>query len=60
MLSFIRFFKDSWQELKQANWLTRPQMIASTWLVILLVIVFSIYVGFVDFVISFLFKRLMS
>ena len=60
MLSFIRFFKDSWQELKQANWLTRPQMIASTWLVILLVIVFSIYVGTIDFIISFLFKRLMS
>jgi preprotein translocase subunit SecE len=60
MISFIRFFKDSWQELKQANWLTRPQMIASTWLVILLVIVFSIYVGTIDFIISFLFKRLIS
>ena len=60
MFSFIRFFKDSWQELKQANWLTRSQMIASTWLVILLVIVFAIYVGSVDFVISFLFRRLIS
>ena len=59
MISFIRFFRDSWQELKQSNWLTRKQMIASTWLVILLVIVFSIYVGTVDFVISILFKKLL-
>jgi len=59
MIAPIRFFKDSWQELKQVNWLTRKQMIASTWLVILLVIVFSIYVGTVDFVISILFKKLL-
>ena len=31
---------------------TRTQMIASTWLVILLCIVFAIYVGIVDFIIS--------
>ena len=60
MTSWLKFFKDSWQELKQCTWLTRSQMIASTWLVIFLVIVFSIYVGVMDAFISFLFGRLIS
>jgi preprotein translocase SecE subunit len=34
------------------TWLTRPQMIASTWLVILFMIAMSIYIGAVDFVIG--------
>ena len=60
MSSLIRFCKDSWEELKRVTWLTRPQMIASTWLVIFLVIVFSIYVGFMDYIIAFLFRRMVA
>ena len=60
MTSMFRFFKDSWQELKQVTWLTRPQMIASTWLVVFLVIVFSIYVGVMDAIIAFLFAKVIS
>lgn len=47
----FQFFRDAYEELKKVSWLTRPQMMASTWLVILLVIVFSIFVGALDFVI---------
>jgi len=35
-------------------------MIASTWLVILLVMVFAAYVGAVDYVISIIFSHLIS
>ena len=56
----VRYARDSWQELKQCNWLTRKQMIASTWLVILLVMVFAAYVGAVDYVISIIFSHLIS
>jgi preprotein translocase subunit SecE len=52
MEKLIQFFKESWAELKQVSWLTVPQMIASTWVVIILVIVMAIYLGGVDFVIS--------
>lgn len=52
MDKLIQFFKESWAELKQVSWLTVPQMIASTWIVIILVIVMAIYLGGVDFVIS--------
>lgn len=56
----LQFVKDSWQELRQVNWLTRAQMIASTWLVIFLVAVFSVYVFAVDKLIQALFSRLVS
>jgi len=60
MIPFLSFAKDSWQELKQVNWLTRKQMMASTWLVILLVIVFAIYVGTADYLISIIFGHLIA
>lgn len=56
----IQFFRDATEELKKVSWLTRPQMLASTWLVILLVIVFSIFVGTLDFIISNSFHFLIS
>ena len=52
MQNVIAFFKESWAELKQVAWLTVPQMIASTWMVIILVIIMAIYVGGVDFILS--------
>ncbi len=58
MAALIQFIKEAYEELKKVTWLTRPQMIASTWLVILLVIVMSVYVGFVDFVIARVFGLL--
>ncbi len=48
----FKFVKEAYEELKKVTWLSRTQMIASTWLVILLVIIFAIYVGVVDFVIG--------
>jgi preprotein translocase SecE subunit len=60
MMSLIRFFKDSWQEMKLVTWLTRAQMVASTWLVIFLVFVFTVFVFFVDKGIQILFRRMLS
>ncbi len=48
----ISFIKEAWAELKLVSWLTVPQMLASTWLVIMLVIVMSVYIGAVDFLLS--------
>lgn len=52
MNSIIQFVKEAWAELKQVSWLTVPQVIASTWIVVVLVIVMAIYLGGVDVVIS--------
>jgi len=52
MNTFIIFLKEAWAELKQVSWLTVPQMVASTWLVLILVLLMAIFVGSVDFVLS--------
>ncbi|MBL8023360.1 MAG: preprotein translocase subunit SecE [Elusimicrobia bacterium] len=56
----FQFFREAYEELKKVSWLTRPQMMASTWLVILLVIVFAVFVGALDFVISRSFNFIIS
>jgi preprotein translocase SecE subunit len=58
MNNIVVFVKESWAELKQASWLTTPQMIASTWLVIILSAAVALYVGAVDFVLSFILRIL--
>jgi preprotein translocase subunit SecE len=52
MTNFINFFKEAWAELKQVAWLSVPQMIASTWIVVILVIVMALYLGGVDFILA--------
>lgn len=56
----FQFFREAYEELKKVSWLTRPQMMASTWLVILLVIIFAVLVGALDFVIAKSFSFLIS
>ena len=58
MNNIVAFVKESWAELKQVSWLTPPQMIASTWLVIILAAVMAVYVAGVDFVLSFILRIL--
>lgn len=55
MSTLFRFFGEAWEELKKVSWLSRNQMLASTWLVILFVLVFSIFVGFLDMIVAKLF-----
>lgn len=56
MGQFIRFFKDAYEELKRVTWLSRKQMVASTFLVLVLVLIMSVYVFLVDQVIERLFR----
>lgn len=48
----VRFVKECYQELKKVSWLTRQEMVASTTVVIILVIIVAIFVGIVDFFLS--------
>lgn len=52
MTKAIVFFKEAWAELRQVSWLTVPQMVASTWLVVVLVILVSGYLFCVDYVLK--------
>ncbi len=48
----IKFLKEVYYELRKVNWLSRKEMIASTLVVVILVIAVAIFVGFIDFVLS--------
>lgn len=52
MLPLVRFFNDAWNELKLVNWMSRKQVVASTVVVILLVLVVAIFVGMIDLVLT--------
>jgi preprotein translocase subunit SecE len=46
------FFKEAYVELKKVSWLNRKEVIASTIVVIVMIMIIAIYVGIVDFVLS--------
>ena len=52
MRTLFTFIKEAWSELRQVAWLSVPQMIASTWIVIVLVVVIALYIGGVDYILS--------
>jgi len=45
----IQFLKGVYYELRKVNWLSRKEMVASTLVVIVLVIVVAFFVGMIDF-----------
>ncbi len=52
MQKTITFFKEAWLELRQVAWLPVPQMVASTWLVVILVALVAAYLFCVDYVLK--------
>lgn len=58
MNNLINFFKEALSELKQVSWLTLPQVIASTWVVLILVVLMAAFVFSVDFVLRGVFGAL--
>lgn len=52
--STVHFFKEAYAELKKVTWLSRKEVIASTIVVIILVTIIAGFVGFVDFVLSWI------
>ena len=62
MQKIIRFFKDSYAELKKVTWPSRDEVVASTKVVVIAMIAVALALGLVDILllngISFLFKVL--
>lgn len=47
------FVREAWQELKKVHWPTRRETYAATGVVVLVVIFFALYLGLVDFLLSY-------
>lgn len=48
----VQFLREAYAELTKVTWLSRKEAVASTIVVVMLVIVLAIFVGFTDFVLS--------
>ena len=48
----IQFFKDAYFELTKVTWLTKKEVVATTFVVIVFVIIMAIFVGLVDMILS--------
>jgi len=56
----VQFVKEAIGELKKSTWLTRPQAVGSTVVVLVLVAITSVYVSGVDFVLSIVMGALLG
>ncbi|PIV53631.1 MAG: preprotein translocase subunit SecE [Elusimicrobia bacterium CG_4_10_14_0_8_um_filter_37_32] len=48
----IHFVKEAYAELKKVSWLGRKEVMASTVVVIVFILVVALYVGFIDFILA--------
>ncbi len=48
----IQFLKEVYYELRKVTWLSRKEMVASTVVVVALVVVIALFVGFLDFLLA--------
>jgi preprotein translocase subunit SecE len=56
----IEFVKEAWQELKKVHWPTLKETQSATLIVIVAVVVVSIYLGVVDFALSYTMQYIMG
>jgi preprotein translocase subunit SecE len=55
-----QFLTEVWSELRKVHWPTRQETLAATAVVIIVVLIVSLWLGFVDGVISFVFTRVLG
>ena len=56
----MEFLQECWAELKKVHWPTRKETQAATLVVIIGVTIIAVYLGVVDFVLSWIIHRALS
>ncbi len=59
-MSLTEYLKETRSEMKHVSWPTRRQIVAYTSVVIVVSIITSFFLGFFDFIFSFLLDRLIA
>jgi preprotein translocase subunit SecE len=57
---FVEFVKEAWQELKKVHWPTGKETYSATLIVVVVVIAVSIFLGLVDFGLSFAMRQILG
>lgn len=55
----VAFLRDVRAELAKVNWPSRDELVGSTTVVIVISVVFAVFIGLVDFLLSVLLSRIM-
>jgi preprotein translocase subunit SecE len=50
--SVFNFVKESYIELKKVTWLNKKEVLASTLVVVILIVIMSLYIGIIDFILA--------
>jgi preprotein translocase subunit SecE len=53
-----RYFREVLAELRRVDWPSRPELVASTIVVVAVLVVLSVYLGLWDFLFSWLFTQI--
>ena len=56
----VEFLQECWAELKKVHWPTRKETQAATLVIIIGVTIIAVYLGVVDFVLSWIIHRALS
>jgi preprotein translocase subunit SecE len=56
----VDFLREAKAELKKVTWPTRKETISSTWLVLIMTVIVSAYLGLVDSVLAWIIKKILS
>jgi preprotein translocase subunit SecE len=57
---FVRYLREVWAELKRVDWPSRPALIASTIVVVAVLVLLSLYLGAWDFLFGWLFQQVLA
>ncbi len=60
MKNALEYLKEVKAELKKVTWPTRSETISSTYLVLVMVVIISAYLGVVDWLLSLLVKNILG
>ncbi len=55
-----QFFVESRQELRKVTWTSKQQIITSTWIVLIMIIVVAVFFGIADYIIGKVIKILLG
>ncbi|MDO8733829.1 MAG: preprotein translocase subunit SecE [Elusimicrobiota bacterium] len=56
----VQFVKEAIEELKKVSWLGRKEVVASTIVIAILIIIVAIFIGAVDFILSKIIKWMLG
>ena len=46
------FLRDAYNELRKVSWLSRKEVLSSTIVIIIFILIIAVFIGFVDFILS--------